>query len=114
MGGLEILVIMLVAFIVLGPQRMVDAARFVGKAVREVRRMTAGMQEIVMDDGYGDLTPSTGETRAGRESKRATGDERRTPEPSDSDDGPVAHRPSPGAVAGPEPDGEEGSGRDET
>ena len=111
MGALEILVVMLVAFIVLGPRRMVDAARFLGKAVREVRRMTAGMQDIVLDD-YGDLTPSTGETRAGRESKGDTGDERRTQEPSDPDDGPVAHRPSPGAD--PEPDGEERSGRDKT
>lgn len=39
MGTLEILVILLLAFIFLGPSKMVDAARILGKASREVRRM---------------------------------------------------------------------------
>ena len=36
MGPLEVLVIALIAFILLGPQRMVDAARLMGKATKEV------------------------------------------------------------------------------
>lgn len=39
MGTLEILVILLLAFIFLGPSRMIDAARILGKASRELRRM---------------------------------------------------------------------------
>lgn len=50
MGPLEILVVALVAFILLGPQRMVDAARLLGKAMKEVRRMTDELPRIVLDE----------------------------------------------------------------
>ena len=50
MGTLEILVVLLVAFIFLGPQRMVDAARVFGKVVAEVRRMTVDLPQLVMDE----------------------------------------------------------------
>ena len=43
-GGGEILVILLVALIVLGPQRLPDAARQVGKAMSELRRVSTGFQ----------------------------------------------------------------------
>lgn len=43
-GGGEVLVIALVALIVLGPQRLPDAARQVGKAMGEVRRLSNGFQ----------------------------------------------------------------------
>ena len=43
-GGGEILVILLVALIILGPQRLPDAARQVGKAMSELRRMSTGFQ----------------------------------------------------------------------
>ena len=35
MGPLEILMIALVAFILLGPQKMIDAARLLGKATKK-------------------------------------------------------------------------------
>ncbi len=44
-GGGEFLVIALVALIVLGPQRLPDAARQVGKAMGELRRLSSGFQE---------------------------------------------------------------------
>lgn len=43
-GGGEILVILLVALIVLGPQRLPEAARKVGTIIGEVRRMANGFQ----------------------------------------------------------------------
>ncbi|MGH9135825.1 MAG: Sec-independent protein translocase protein TatB [Acidimicrobiales bacterium] len=43
-GGGELLVIMLLALIVLGPQRLPDAARQVGKAMGELRRLSSGFQ----------------------------------------------------------------------
>ena len=49
MGSLEILVILLVAFIFLGPERMVDAARFFGKVVRDTRRMTTELPDLLND-----------------------------------------------------------------
>ena len=44
-GGGELLVIALIALIVLGPQRLPDAARQVGKAMGELRRMSSGFQQ---------------------------------------------------------------------
>jgi Tat protein translocase TatB subunit len=43
-GGGELLVIFLVALIVLGPQRLPDAARRVGNVMGELRRMSSGFQ----------------------------------------------------------------------
>lgn len=48
-GPLEIVVILVVALVVLGPNRLPDAARSVGKAMAELRRMTTGFQTEVRD-----------------------------------------------------------------
>ncbi len=45
LGGAEVLVILLVALIVLGPAKLPEAARQVGKAVNEVRRISGGFQK---------------------------------------------------------------------
>ena len=44
LGGMEVLVIFLVALIVLGPTKLPEAARQVGKAVNELRRISGGFQ----------------------------------------------------------------------
>ncbi|MEQ8841389.1 MAG: Sec-independent protein translocase protein TatB [Acidimicrobiales bacterium] len=44
-GGLEVLFVMLVALVVLGPTKLPEAARQVGKFVNEARRMSAGFQK---------------------------------------------------------------------
>ena len=46
---MEVLIILLVAFIFLGPNQMVDAARLLGKAAREVRRLTAELPDLTLD-----------------------------------------------------------------
>ena len=43
-GGGEFLVIALIALIVLGPQRLPDAARQVGKVMGDLRRVSSGFQ----------------------------------------------------------------------
>lgn len=43
-GGAELLVIALVALIVLGPDRLPDAARQAGKMLGELRRISSGFQ----------------------------------------------------------------------
>jgi sec-independent protein translocase protein TatB len=43
-GGLEIIMVLLVALIVLGPAKLPDAARQLGKAVTELRRISGGFQ----------------------------------------------------------------------
>ena len=44
LGGGEMLVIFFVALIVLGPNKLPDAARQVGRAVNEIRRVSGGFQ----------------------------------------------------------------------
>jgi Tat protein translocase TatB subunit len=43
-GGGELIVILLIALIVLGPQRLPDAARQLGKAMGDLRRLSTGFQ----------------------------------------------------------------------
>jgi len=45
LGGSEILVILLVGLLVLGPTRLPEVTRQVGRVLREVRRVSTGFQE---------------------------------------------------------------------
>lgn len=47
LGPAEILVILVVALIVLGPERLPKAARQIGKAVAEVKHWSGGIQDEV-------------------------------------------------------------------
>ena len=49
LGGAEILVILVVALLVLGPERLPDAARQVGRVMAELRRMSSGFQAEIRD-----------------------------------------------------------------
>jgi sec-independent protein translocase protein TatB len=46
-GGGEIIVVLLLALVVLGPDKLPEAARKAGKFMHEFRRMTSGFQEEV-------------------------------------------------------------------
>ncbi|MEA3076933.1 MAG: sec-independent protein translocase protein TatB [Actinomycetota bacterium] len=48
-GAPEILVILVVALIVFGPNRLPEAARQLGRAVAEVRKLSSGMQAELRD-----------------------------------------------------------------
>ena len=50
MGPLEIVAILLVAFIFLGPGRMAEAARLLGKMVGDLRRMSAELPKMVLEE----------------------------------------------------------------
>ena len=52
-GGGELLVILLLALIVLGPQKLPEVARQVGGMMRELRKVSSGFQDemrAAMDD----------------------------------------------------------------
>ena len=68
MGPLEILVVLLVAFIVLGPDRMLTAARTIGKVTGELRRLADGLPDISLDE---EPTERPIVHRRGRPSQRA-------------------------------------------
>jgi Tat protein translocase TatB subunit len=61
-GGGELLVIALIALIVLGPQRLPEAMRTVGKVMGEVRRVSSGFQQE-MKDAFTDLDADKPRTR---------------------------------------------------
>ena len=67
MGPFEIIIILLVAFIFLGPERMADAARTLGKWTSELRRATAGvraeMDDLIADDPTPPPPPPPSTTR---------------------------------------------------
>jgi sec-independent protein translocase protein TatB len=48
-GGGELLVILLLALIVLGPQKLPDAVRQAGRVMGEVRRISSGFQQELKD-----------------------------------------------------------------
>ncbi len=48
-GAPEILVILVVALLVLGPDRLPEAARQAGRALAEVRKMSSGFQAELRD-----------------------------------------------------------------
>ena len=92
MGTLEILAILLVAFIVLGPERMMDAARLLGKAVREARRLTESMPRLTLDE-LSD-TPEGPDPGAEASSDATASDH------ASADDGPVMFQPGQASEAG--------------
>ena len=97
MGPLEIVIILLIAFIVLGPERMVDAGRFLGRMVGEGRKLASEMPRVVVEDDDIKVV-NAGETISmtrgvDRSPAGTAGDE-----PQDEDrsevDGPVAFTPT--------------------
>ena len=86
MGFLELLVVFLIAFIVLGPERMMEMSRKAGRLVGDLRRMNSGLREtLTIDDSEEDLMSRTG---------RADDDEQQQGETADRQlqDGPVDFR----------------------
>jgi len=108
MGTLELLVVLLIAFIFLGPDRMVEAARFLGKLMSEARRMSAELPDLIMDDDGGEERRPIVHRRGGPSGSPGT----QTAMPGDSapqgdendEDGPVGFRRAGRAVAADEPD----------
>ena len=56
-GAPEVLVVLLVALIVLGPQRLPEFARQAGRALAEFRRVTSGFQDELRDALMDDSRP---------------------------------------------------------
>jgi len=71
LGGGEILVILLVALIVLGPTKLPPAVRQVGKVVGEIRRIGQGFQAELREAAK-PLTDATADLRAADKSLRET------------------------------------------
>ena len=84
MGPFEIIIVLLVAFIFLGPERMADAARTLGKWTGELRRMGAGVR-AEMDDLIAEDAPR-------QPDRRPAPADANVAETAPAEDGPVAFR----------------------
>ena len=95
MGPLEILVIALIAFIFLGPERMTDAARLLGKAIREGRSIASDIPRVVVEDDEikvverGKSTSLINDRPAQRSQSNATEVHPKPGVDTNEDDGPV-------------------------
>lgn len=72
LGPLEILTVAVIALVVFGPQRLPEIARNIGKAVNELRRMTADVKTELREglsaddlDGYEAPEPAKPQVGAG-------------------------------------------------
>lgn len=51
-GTLEFIVICVIAFIFLGPDRLVQTARFLGKLIADMRRISSELPDLVTGDEF--------------------------------------------------------------
>lgn len=102
MGPFEIIIILLVAFIFLGPERMADAARTLGKWTSELRRATAGVRAEMDDLITDDPTPSAQPSPTRPTQTRPTNADAQ-PNADDALDAPVAFRRAPANPPPPTP-----------
>jgi Tat protein translocase TatB subunit len=71
LGGGEIIVILLAALLILGPNKLPDAARQLGRAMGEIRKVTSGFQRE-LQDAIKDTTDDEAEARKRGEAIAAT------------------------------------------
>ncbi len=106
MGPMEVFIVLLVAFIFLGPERMVDAARMLGKATRELSRMAAELPRLDLDQD--DLIRSGPRSTRGTSAAARPGDDAAESEATEPDEEePVTFRRS--APAATDDDGGTGA-----
>ena len=88
-GTLEILLILIVAFVFLGPDRLIDAARFLGNAVKEGKKLASELPRVVVED---DDIKMINTARDGKTSSASLFGRTQEPEEAEEDDadGPVA------------------------
>ncbi len=87
-GGLELLVIAVLAYFLLGPKKMADAGKLLGNALRELRRQRDDFTSMLMqetgENERGSVDPPRPDGAVARASTRAESGA----EPSDEQDSP--------------------------
>jgi Tat protein translocase TatB subunit len=104
LGGLEILTIMIIALIVLGPTKLPEAARQVGRVVNELRKVSGGFQREMRE-----AMNETLEAEARARGEQHTPPTAR-PVPPASSPTPIESTSAAGADAAPSPDGKPEAG----
>ena len=103
MGIPEIGVIMLVAFLVLGPARAIDMARSAGKIMGDLKRSFGEVTSAMTVETMDQRTPTQEQTpEAQNEPPPGVPMRAETPSEDEEDQGPPAAGPKAGPKAGPE------------
>ena len=88
MGPMEMILIFLVAFLLLGHERMIETAKLLGKAVKEIRRMSTDISQIIPEDEIrqtireteDEIRQTIGETNVQPKDNNSTSQLKHTPE----------------------------------
>ena len=88
MGPMEMILIFLVAFLLLGHERMIETAKLLGKAVKEIRRISTNISQIIPEDEIrqtireteDEIRQTIGETNVQPKDNNSTSQLKRTPE----------------------------------
>ena len=94
LGGGEILVILLVGLLVLGPQRLPTVGRQVGRIVTEIRRVSSGFQEefrAALDNPLGEAAARARRARLRSETRSLSRKPAPSGEATDSGDSEADH-----------------------
>ena len=94
LGGGEILVILLVGLLVLGPQRLPAVGRQVGRVITEIRKVSRGFQEefrAAIDDPLGEAEARARGARLRSESRSVSRRPAPSGEATDPDDPEADH-----------------------
>ena len=103
-GSGEVLVILLVALIVLGPTKLPEAAKQVGKAMTEFRRLSSGFQRE-LKEAMDDVTVETEARERGR--AYVANDPPKPVDKPKTDDTPAASTASPSSTTDPPAEAED-------
>ena len=66
-GSLEIIIILLVAFLVLGPNQLLGVAKGLGKVMRELRNATGQFTRMLEEEGQEEEPSKTGKEEEEKE-----------------------------------------------
>jgi sec-independent protein translocase protein TatB len=95
LSGSEIIVILLLALVILGPEKLPEAMRKAGRAYSELRRMANGFQSEVRSALDEPMSELKGTADAIRDATTFSGDDKKKPAPAK----PAGPRPAAGAGA---------------
>ncbi len=94
-GTLELIVICVISFIVLGPDRLVQTARFLGKLFGDIRRISSEIPELVGRDDFlaNNTKRETKHRDADSELSQESKTQYTTEQVENDEDHPIAFRP---------------------
>lgn len=97
-GPLELMVILVIALLVVGPRRLPEVGRSIGRGIREFRKAQEEVQKTIQTALNEE--PASGTSSAGRPSRGVTADADASPAPSGQDAGAAPPPEEPAATDG--------------